>query len=95
MSQKKEKKYWTKTKLKRWEKSFVKWGQFYELHKLMIVHDYEPYKNDPTNAAIKLITSLLQFEKFSNPRKYKLVKAAVRMKLDQDAVDEIKREKLN
>ena len=54
MSRKKPKNYWTKTKLKQWEKSFVKWGQFYELHKLMIVHDYEPYKNDKVNAAIKL-----------------------------------------
>ena len=95
MSRKKPKNYWTKTKLKQWEKAFVKWGQFYELHKLMIIHNYEPYKNDPTNAAIKLITSLLQFEKHSNPRKYKLVKAGIRMKLDQDTVDEITRQKLN
>lgn len=95
MSRKKPKNYWTKTKLKRWEKAFVKWGQFYELHKLMIIHDYEPYKNDKVNAAIKLIGSLLQIEKHSNPRKYKLIKAGIRMKLDQDTIDEITRKKLN
>jgi hypothetical protein len=95
MSRKKPKNYWTKTKLKQWEKSFVKWGQFYELHKLMIIHDYEPYKNDKVNAAIKLITSLLQIEKFSNPKQYKLIRAGVRIKLDQDTVDEVRREKLN
>lgn len=95
MSRKKPKNYWTKTKLKKWEKSFVKWGQFYELHKLMIIHDYEPYKNDSVNAAIKLIGSLLQIEKHSNPKKYKLIKAGIRMKLDQDTIDEITREKLN
>ena len=33
--------------------------------------------------------------KHNNPKDYKYVKAAVRMKLDQDTVDEIKREKLN
>ena len=95
MSRKKPKNYWTKTRLKRWEKAFVKWGQFYELHKLMLIHDYEPYKKDPVNAAIKLITSLMQIEKHSNPRKYKLIKAGIRMKLDQDTIDEITREKLN
>jgi hypothetical protein len=95
MSRKKPKNFWTKTKLKQWEKSFVKWGQFYELHKLMIISSYEPYKNDKVNAAIKLISSLLQIEKHSNPRKYKLIKAGIRMKLDQDTVDEITRQKLN
>ena len=95
MSRKKPKNYWTKTKLKKWEKSFVKWGQFYELNKLMIIHDYEPYKNDSVNAAIKLICLFLQIEKHSNPKKYKLIKAGIRMKLDQDAIDEITREKLN
>ena len=95
MSRKKPKNYWTKTKLKQWEKAFVKWGQFYELHKLMLIHDYEPYKNDKVNAAIKLIGSLLQIEKHSNPKKYKLIKAGIRMKLDQDTIDEVRREKLN
>jgi hypothetical protein len=47
------------------------------------------------NAAIKLITSLLQIEKFSNPKQYKLIRAGVRIKLDQDTVDEVRREKLN
>jgi len=95
MSRKKPKIYWTKTKLNLWEKDFTKWGQIYECFKLVIKANFEPYKSDNHSAAAKLICSLLQIEKHNNPKDYKYVKAAVRMKLDQDTVDEIKREKLN